>query len=181
MRLYFRHDGLNLHATHETALKRFEEDIFRDDTNSWSIANAVGKLNVSFGTGEYRGGVIFDEEHGPEDDWDKKNRTNAKLDESAKRLKTFLDNGTLSRAVQMMPKLESLILKIPQDWRSDGPISDNSDYNREDEEADENYAAKFARKFRLDLLESLREDIGSIFGRTVTTGVEHGHLQFLTK
>lgn len=186
MRVYFKHDGLKVRAMQGDQLKRFEENVFRDDARTWNLASAVGKLNFVMAEGGYRDASIFDMEHALEDEWEKEQNKNAKLDESAQHLKAFLDNGMLSRAVQRMPRLESLIIHLPEDWRSAQPISYESDYDNDEAEEDENYAAKFGPRYRLDLLESLREDIASIFKAPVTPtlspamNVESEHLQFLT-
>jgi hypothetical protein len=182
MRVYFKHHNLKVRAAESDYLKRFEETFCCDDARPWNVASAVGKLKIVLGKGLYRCGSIFDVEHAPEDEREKEQCKNAKLDEGAEHVKVFLENGMLSRAVQKMPRLESLIIDVPEKWRSDY----ETDFDQDMAEEDEIYAAKFAPKYRLDLLESLREGIASLFKTPITPAFSPAinaggeHLQFLT-
>lgn len=177
LRVYFKYEGLSFNAGRWHALERFKEHILRNDGKAWSIASAVEKLNVSLSTGEYAVGSIFYKEHSKSRRWKKQLNENEKFDEDAERLKSFLDAGVLAQAVRKMPKLESLIVHLPEEWRDGYP----SDYDEVDDEGN-----TCGEQLRLDLLRSVREAVAAIFepqaaltaSPTIDSGT--GHLACLT-
>ncbi|KAF1968048.1 hypothetical protein BU23DRAFT_572725 [Bimuria novae-zelandiae CBS 107.79] len=134
LRVYFKYEGLNFLAGKENILERFEEHIIRDDNKTWNIASAVEKLTVDLRARGYVEGSIFKREHAEEWEWEKEDHKNEKLEERAERLKALVDQGILVQAVRKMPKLSSLIVHLPEQWRSDRPNWESSGYDEDDDE-----------------------------------------------
>ena len=159
LRVFFKYDGVKFLAYRENMLQRLEEHILHDGNRGWDIGEAVRKLDVVLGTERYRPFSIFDKDHEPK--YAGRDDEAETLKKGSHDLKILLEKRTLSRLVQRMPRLESLIVHLPEEWRSECP-DEVDDYDSEDDEG------QYGEQYDLDLLHALRSDIASIFSAAAT-------------
>lgn len=150
-RVFFKYEAARIIAYQENALQRLEEHILHDGNRAWNIGDAVKKVEVVLGTGRHNAGSIFDQEHHDPDYAEG-------LEKGANALQNLFDKQALPRIVQRMPRLESLIVYLPEEWRSEDPWDVDEPHYDEDSDRSE-----YAPKYRLDLVQGLREQFASLF------------------
>ncbi|KAL5391823.1 hypothetical protein DPSP01_001113 [Paraphaeosphaeria sporulosa] len=176
MRVYFKYVGAVFIPSEKNALELFEEHVISQKRNvPWSIADATAKFTIELCSPENEDeAAIFHESHKDMISWVKSGDRVPELDEGAERLKAALETGTLARAVQNMPRLESLVINLNQEWRDDEGDWDDS----EDDES----IVSSGLQLRLELLQTVRESVAAIFTLYGVPNIKTGirHLSLLT-
>ncbi|KAF9732335.1 hypothetical protein PMIN06_002114 [Paraphaeosphaeria minitans] len=176
LRVYFKCISAVFSPSEENALELLKEHVISQERSvPWSIPDATAKFTIEFCSTEskYEENTIR-ESHKDITSGRKTGDRIPELDKGTERLDAALKYGTLARAAQSMPKLESLVVNLDQEWRDD---TSELEYCEEDQSF-----ASSGLQLRLELLQTVRESVAAIFTTLEAPNINTGtsHLSLLT-